>query len=303
MIIRAGIFACTFYVRKMDIFMHIFFEENMTGYKNLREKLEKLFQTAGVDDYADIDWIMCEILGKRRSELAFVREISAEDEAKIMEAAEKRMKYIPLGYIFGKTNFYGYDLMVNENVLIPRLDTEVLIETAIKEIKARENASVLDIGTGSGAIAIVLNKETGAKTTAVDVSEKALEVAKQNAISNNADVEFIHSNLFDNIGEIKVDFIISNPPYIESSVIAGLDKEVRDNEPILALDGGEDGLDFYRIIVKEAKNHLNPNGMLLFEIGYNQGEALKELMKDDFKNVRVIKDYGNNDRVVIGELL
>lgn len=275
----------------------------MTGYKNLREKLEKLFDDAGVDDYADIDWIMCEVLGKRRSELAFVSEISVEDEAKIMNAAEKRMKHIPLGYIFGKTNFYGYDLMVNENVLIPRLDTEILIETAIKEIKSRENATILDIGTGSGAIAIVLNKETNAKTIAVDVSEKALEVAKQNAITNNAEVEFIHSNLFENLGKIKVDFIVSNPPYIESSVIAGLDKEVRDNEPILALDGGEDGLDFYRVIVKEAKNHLNPNGMLLFEIGYNQGEALKELMKDDFKNVKVIKDYGNNDRVVIGELL
>ena len=303
MIIRAGIFACTFYVRKMDIFMHIFFEENMTGYKNLREKLEKLFDDAGVDDYADIDWIMCEVLGKRRSELAFVSEISVEDEAKIMNAAEKRMKHIPLGYIFGKTNFYGYDLMVNENVLIPRLDTEILIETAIKEIKSRENATILDIGTGSGAIAIVLNKETNVKTIAVDVSEKALEVAKQNAITNNAEVEFIHSNLFENLGKIKVDFIVSNPPYIESSVIAGLDKEVRDNEPILALDGGEDGLDFYRVIVKEAKNHLNPNGMLLFEIGYNQGEALKELMKNGFKNVKVIKDYGNNDRVVIGELL
>ena len=275
----------------------------MTGYKNLREKLEKLFDDAGVDDYADIDWIMCEVLGKRRSELAFVSEISVEDEAKIMNAAEKRMKHIPLGYIFGKTNFYGYDLMVNENVLIPRLDTEILIETAIKEIKSRENATILDIGTGSGAIAIVLNKETNAKTIAVDVSEKALEVAKQNAITNNAEVEFIHSNLFENLGKIKVDFIVSNPPYIESSVIAGLDKEVRDNEPILALDGGEDGLDFYRVIVKEAKNHLNPNGMLLFEIGYNQGEALKELMKNGFKNVKVIKDYGNNDRVVIGELL
>ena len=303
MIIRAGIFACTFYVRKMDFFMHIFFEENMTGYKNLREKLEMLFENAGIDDFADIDWICCEVLGKRRSELARVCDISAEDEAKIMNAAEKRMKHIPLGYIFGKTNFYGYDLMVNENVLIPRLDTEILIETAIKEIKNRENPTLLDIGTGSGAIAIVLNKETGAKTTAVDVSQKALAVAMQNAKENEANVEFIHSNLFENIGELRVDFIISNPPYIESSVIAELDKEVRDNEPILALDGGEDGLDFYRIIVKEAKNHLNPNGMLLFEIGYNQGEALKELMKDDFKNVKVIKDYGNNDRVVIGELL
>lgn len=298
-----AIFACTFYVRKMDIFMHIFFEENMVGYRQLKLKLEKMFLDAGVDDFADIDWIMCEILNKKRSMLPFCENISSEDEARIIEAAEKRAKHIPLGYIFGKTNFYGYDLVVNENVLIPRLDTEILIETAIKEINSRENASVLDIGTGSGAIAIVLKKETNAKVVAVDVSGNALEIAKLNAKNNNADIEFIHSNLFENVGELKVDFIVSNPPYIESSVIAGLDKEVCDNEPILALDGGEDGLDYYRVIVHEAKNHLNPKGMLIFEIGYNQAEALKELMNDDFKNIRVIKDYGNNDRVVIGELL
>ena len=135
------------------------------------------------------------------------------------------------------------------------------------------------------------------------MSEKALEVAKKNAEINNAKVEFIHSNLFENISDLKVDFIVSNPPYIETDVCDTLDKEVRDNEPILALDGGVDGLDFYKSITKQAKEHLNKNGVLAFEIGYNQADSVKNLMKDEFKNIKVIKDYGNNDRVVIGELI
>ena len=269
----------------------------------LKEKLKTLFEANRIDDFADIDWIMVEVLETQRSMLPFYGEVSAEKEQIIMQAVEKRLKHIPIAYIFGKTNFYGYDLNVNENVLIPRLDTEVLVEKLVEDIKTQNGkVSVLDIGTGSGAIIIATKKETDAKCYAVDVSEKALEVAKENAKLNNAEIEFIKSDLFENISNLKVDYIVSNPPYIETEVVKTLEPEVVLNEPNLALDGGEDGLDFYRIIVKKSKSHLNKKGKLYFEIGYNQGESVSALMKEDFENIEVIKDYGGNDRVVKGVL-
>ena len=276
----------------------------LLDYHELRKNIEKMFVDAGIDDFADIDWIMVEVTGKQRSMLPFCGKFSSEETEKIMNAVQKRIKRIPLAYIFGKTNFFGYDFEVDENVLIPRLDTEVLIEKLIQIVgRNNKNAKILDIGTGSGAIAIVLQKETGADVTAIDVSEKALRVAKRNAKSNEADVLFIKSNLFENITNLKFDFIVSNPPYIETETVKGLDPEVVLNEPILALDGGEDGLDFYRQIVSESPKHLNSKGKLYFEIGYNQADAVCELMKDKFKNITVYKDYGNNDRVVSGELI
>ena len=275
----------------------------LLDYFELKKNLEKTFERAGIDETADIDWIMVEVTGKSRSMLPFHGTFSSEETRKIMEAVEKRLQHIPLAYIFGKTNFYGYDLEVNENVLIPRLDTEILIEKLKNDvISQNKEVSILDIGTGSGAIAIVIQKETGAKVTAVDVSKAALDVAIKNAENNDAKIEFIHSNVFENVSG-KFDYIVSNPPYIETEVVKGLDKEVVDNEPILALDGGEDGLDFYREIVKKAPNFLNEGGKLYFEIGYNQAGAVSGLMKDKFKNIQVFKDYGDNDRVVSGEIL
>ena len=257
--------------------------KHLIGYKELRENLETSFNNAGITELSDIDWICCEVTGKKRSQLPFIEVFSADEMNKIMDAVSKRLKHIPLAYIFGKTNFFGYDFIVDENVLIPRLDTEILIEKVIDEINSREEfVSVLDIGTGSGAIAITLSKETGAKLTAVDVNLKALEIAKKNAELNNANIEFIHSDLFDNISDFKFDIIVSNPPYIESSVIETLDDEVRLNEPILALDGGEDGLDFYRKIINQAPGYLKANGKLFFEIGYNQGDSISNLMKEKF---------------------
>ena len=273
------------------------------NYFELKKEVQKKFLCEGIDEISDFDWICCEITGKRRSELGFIKEFTKEELAAINEAIEKRLKHIPIGYIFGKTDFYGREFVVTPDVLIPRIDTEILIEKLIEEIKSRQKpVSVLDIGTGSGAIAITLNKETGSKTTAVDISKNALEIAKKNAKINHADVDFIQSNLFDEISNFKFDIIVSNPPYIESCKIAGLEREVKDNEPILALDGGEDGLVFYRKIVEEAPKYLNANGKLFFEIGYNQGETVSSLMKKDFKNIQVVKDYSGNDRVVMGEM-
>ena len=275
----------------------------LLGYKELRRNLEKTFEKAGITELADIDWIMVEVTGKTRSMLQFVEQFSTEETNKIMDAVEKRLNHIPLGYIFGKSYFFGREFKVNENVLIPRQDTEILIEKICDDINGQKREiSVLDIGTGSGAIAITIQKETGARLVAVDISEKALEVATENAKTLEANIEFIQSDLFENVSG-KFDFIVSNPPYIETDVIETLETEVKDNEPILALDGGKDGLDFYRKIVAEAPNYLNKGGKLYFEIGYNQAEALKGLMKENFTNILVYKDYGNNDRVVVGELL
>ena len=277
--------------------------EQKTNYFDLKNRVLKRFEYAGIDEISDFDWICCEITGKRRSELAFIKEFSIEELEKIKDAVEKRLKHIPLGYIFGKTDFYGYEFIVSQDVLIPRLDTEILVEKVIEEIKNRNTStSVLDIGTGSGAIAITISKETGSKVTAVDVSEKALEIAKQNAKLNFANVCFVKSDLFDEIQDLKVDIIVSNPPYIESAEIDGLMPEVRDYEPILALDGGITGLEFYEKIAREAKKHLKSKGKLFFEIGYNQGELVSNLVKQNFKNVEVLKDYLGNDRVVIGEM-
>lgn len=272
-------------------------------YLELRKKIETMFEEHGIDEFADIDWIMVEILGVGRSMLPFYGDINGEKEYKIMEVAKKRVSHVPVAYIFGRTNFYGYDLKINENVLIPRLDTEVLVEKVIEDIKSQNRrVSVLDIGTGSGAIIITIQKETNAKCYAVDISRPALELAAENARANKAEIEFVKSDLFEKIPELKVDYIVSNPPYIETGVIATLEPEVVSNEPNLALDGGVDGLDFYRRIINDAKNHLNKQGKLYFEIGYNQGESVSELMKSDFENIEIIKDYGGNDRVVRGVL-
>jgi release factor glutamine methyltransferase len=282
------------------------------NYFELKKIYEEKFFKANIEETADIDWIIVEITGKQRSMLPFIGDFSKDELEKITQALEKRLKHIPFGYIFGKTEFYGREFFVSNYTLIPRIDTEILTLTAtdfinekIKKnqgLKEENKVSVLDIGTGTGIVAITLNLETKADVTAVDISEKALEIAKKNAENLNSNVKFFRSNLFENIGGNKFDFIVSNPPYIKSDVCLELEPEVRLNEPILALDGGKDGLFFYKSIVEKAKNYLNDGGMLIFEIGYDQGEEVSSLMKKDFENIMVVKDYSNNDRVVYGKL-
>lgn len=274
------------------------------NFRELKNSLIKEFEIEGIDEFSDIDWIVCEVTKKRRSELAIIENFSALELLQIQNLISLRLEHIPLAYIFGKTNFYGFELKVTKDILIPRIDTEVLVENVVADIKSLQfKPRVLDLCTGSGAIAIAIKKETNADVVASDISEKALKIAKQNADSNNADVEFIHSDLFENLSGEKFDIIVSNPPYIESGEILNLDKEVKDNEPILALDGGDDGLNYYKKIIEEAPKFLNKNGKLYFEIGYNQADAVSNLMKKSFVNIKTLKDYGNNDRIVVGEFL
>lgn len=273
------------------------------NYFVLKHQLEEYFKQHNVYDTADIDWIMVEVLGKNRSLLPFA-EISDVAEKKIWELAKERAKHVPLDYIFGKSNFFGYDFKVNRSVLIPRQDTEVLIEQVIKAVKeaALKPQTLLDIGTGSGAIAITLNLETGLNCTAVDISDDALIVAKENAKNLNAKVKFLKSDLFENLKDQRFDIVVSNPPYIKSKELESLEPEVVLNEPILALDGGDDGLKFYKKIINCAPDFLNPSGMLFFEIGYDEAKSVTDLMRQDFADIQVIKDYSGNDRVVFGKL-
>ena len=212
----------------------------------------------------------------------------------------KLIKGVPVQYLVNKQSFYGMDFFVDNRVLIPQPDTECLVEEGLEFLKGKENAKVLDLCTGSGAIAISIAKNSDATIYASDISKDALDVAKLNAATLGADITFIESDLFKNINE-KFDLIISNPPYIKTDVIESLSIEVK-NEPILALDGKEDGLYFYREIIKSAKDYLNQNGKLLFEIGFDQKESVTKLFDEaGFDNVYSKKDLAGLDRIVSGE--
>ena len=231
-------------------------------------------------------------------------EVPPEKEQQYLELIRRRVEHYPLQYLLGYAHFMDYTFVVNENVLIPRNDTEVLVEQANDILDAMAgNSKVLDLCCGSGCIGISLKLyHKGIQLYLSDVSEQALEVTRKNLAKHDVEAEVICDDLFNGMTE-RMDLIVSNPPYIESQVIPTLTPEVKEYEPMLALDGGEDGLNFYRRIVEESILHLKEKGWLLFEIGYNQGEAVKELMiKQGFQDVEVKKDYAGLDRIVYGHL-
>lgn len=228
-------------------------------------------------------------------------DMPVEQFAEYENVLAKRAEHIPLQYITGEQDFMGLPFHVNEAVLIPRQDTETLVEEALKVV--RPGMKVLDMCTGSGCIIIsILKNVVDVEGFGYDISKQAINVAKENAKLNGVNVTFEKSDLFDMVTET-FDVIVSNPPYIPTDVIAGLMPEVAVYEPFGALDGKEDGLHFYRRIVNECKAYLKPEGLLLFEIGHDQGGSVPALMEEaGFKDVRVVKDLAGNDRVVIGGL-
>ena len=221
--------------------------------------------------------------------------LSKNQEKTFLKFLKKIKNGMPIQYITEKANFMGLEFKVNKNVLIPQPDTEILVEETLKIIKKYKNVKLLDLCTGSGCIAISITKYAeNVDAYASDISKKAIEIAKQNSILNKTEkIKFIKSNMFKNINE-QFDIIVSNPPYIKSKVIKTLDKQVR-KEPKIALNGGTDGLDFYKIIRKNINNYLKPDGYAILEIGFDQKEELQNL----FKDAKCIKDLGNNDRVII----
>ena len=241
------------------------------------------------------------VCGITRAHYYAVREdrMPEEEFDRYMELIQRRSARIPLQQLTGEQQFMGLPFHVSEDVLTPRQDTEILVEEALK--RACPGAKILDLCTGSGCILISLLKlGPDLEGTGSDLSEKALEIAAENAEMNKVEVSFVQSDLFFRIPGT-FDMIVSNPPYIVSSVISSLMEEVRDHEPLMALDGGTDGLDFYRRIVPESVDHLNPGGWLIVEIGYDQGDLVRSMFIDhQYEDVDVIRDLGGNDRVVLG---
>ncbi len=226
--------------------------------------------------------------------------VSGEMQREYMRLIDIRAAHVPYQYITGTAPFMGYMFKVTPDVLIPRFDTETLCEEAAGLIKGE--MKVLDMCTGSGCIAVALKLMCPEATfTACDISEKALDVARENARINGADMKFVQGDLFGNLGGEKYDLIVSNPPYVTAGEYKTLSPEVRDHEPEGALTAGEDGLDIYRRLIPEAKEHLIPGGYLLMEIGCAQGIPVRNLMEEaGFKDVKIIKDLAGLDRVAGG---
>lgn len=227
------------------------------------------------------------------------KEMTPSEEQTYRTLLEKRASHIPLQHLTGVQEFMGFDFCVNEHVLIPRQDTEILVESVLDNLKP--GMDVLDMCTGSGCIILSLMKlERDIRGMGVDISGNALNIARQNAQKLGVDAQFLQSNLFDGVEGV-FDVIVSNPPYIRTDVIRQLQEEVKFHDPMLALDGKEDGLYFYRRIVEESVKHLKKNGKLYFEIGHDQAEDVVRLMKNaGFAEVTVKKDLAGLDRVVFG---
>ena len=230
-------------------------------------------------------------------------ELTNKQEKAYLENIEKMIKGVPLQHITHSQEFMKMNFYVNENVLIPRPDTEILVEEVINIAKKTNAKKILDLCTGSGAIAISLAKYIeNSQITAVDISEEALRIAKLNAVNNNVEdkITFVKSDLFENIVKEKYDIIVSNPPYIKKDFMKKLDKEVQ-QEPYIALDGGYDGLDFYRKIISEGYQYLKFKGYLCMEIGYGQKQEVFDIIKsqEKYSNTYSKIDLGGNDRIVV----
>lgn len=273
----------------------------MTFREAIRFGEEKL-NIAGIEDAKHDAWLLLTFICKIDRTFYYVHmdeEMPVEQVAEYENVLNKRAEHVPLQYITGEQEFMGIPFHVNDAVLIPRQDTETLVEEALKVV--RPGMKVLDMCTGSGCILIsILKNIVDVEGYGYDISKQAINVAKENAKLNNVNATFERSDLFEDVSET-FDVIVSNPPYIPTDVIGGLMPEVAVYEPLQALDGKEDGLHFYRRIIEAASQYLNPDGKLLFEIGHDQGESVSALMKEaGYQDVRVIKDLAGNDRVVTG---
>lgn len=229
------------------------------------------------------------------------REVSEAEEEKYRRALEQRAVHVPLQHLLGYQDFMGLRFQVNEYVLIPRQDTEILVEEAMRYL--HDGMRILDLCTGSGCILLsLLHYSNDCEGVGVDISQEALQVAVQNAELLGIRADFLKSDLYEKVTG-KFDLLVSNPPYIERAVIPTLMEEVREYDPYIALDGGEDGLDFYRRIIGGAQDYLKRGGQILMEIGSGQAKAVSELLREaGFKEIDVCRDFAGLDRVVSGRL-
>jgi len=270
------------------------------NFKEVYNYVSSELHSVGILEQSETDFLICEALGVKRIQLKLIKTISNAEKDAINKILSERITHKPLDKIINNTNFYGYNFFVNEKVLSPRSETEILTEEVIKQIlNSKQKLKVLDLCTGSGCIATVIALKTNAEVTAIDIDLQALEIAKTNANNLGASVKFIKSDLFKLINGNKFDIIVSNPPYIPSAEIELLDPEVKNFDPIVALDGGADGLEFYKKIITQAKNYLNEHGKIYFEVGYTQAQIVKKLMEKDY-TAKIIKDYSQIERIVYG---
>ena len=273
----------------------------MTIQELYKEGIFRLKQARIAEAELDAWYLLEYVTGISRTMYYLKQAEPAEEQAveRYFDCISRRAQRIPLQHITGEQEFMGLPFIVNEHVLIPRQDTEILVEEALSHLSGNER--VLDMCTGSGCILISLEHyRKGIRAVGADISDEALQVAKRNAESLNADVTFLKSDLFEQVAE-RYDLIVSNPPYIRTKAIEELEEEVRLHDPMIALDGKEDGLYFYRKITEKSRKHLKQGGWLLFEIGYDQGEDVAKMMeKAGFTEVTVKKDLAGLDRVVSG---
>lgn len=276
----------------------------MSTYKELLQTAKKMLLEQEIPD-ADLDawYLMTYVFNINRTDylLHGNKEVGEKEAVRYLSYVDERARHIPLQHLTGTQEFMGLEFDVSKEVLIPRQDTEILVEEILKIC---EGKSVLDMCTGSGCIIISLAKLGNLESAyGADLSEQALAIAKRNAAKLGATVEFEQSDLFQQIKK-SFDIIVSNPPYIRTSVIEELMPEVKDHEPHLALDGSDDGLKFYRSIAVRAKEHLNKKGYLFFEIGYDQGNDVKHILqKEGYADIIIKKDLSGLDRIVCARFI
>lgn len=275
-------------------------------YQEANQKGRTILTEHQIEDASVDAWLLMEFvtgMSRTRFFVDGMSQMKSEEEERYFQLIEKRAGRIPLQHLTGVQEFMGFEFMVNEHVLVPRQDTELLVLEAEKQLRSSsgENLEVLDMCTGSGCIAISLKaRNPQIQCIAADISEKALEMAKKNAEKMQSEIVFVHTDMFSNITGT-FDMIVSNPPYIPTKVIESLEEEVRLYDPFSALDGKEDGLYFYRILAKESPRFLKDGGWIYMEIGHDQSASVEALLKEaGFEEIRTEKDLAGLDRVVCG---
>ena len=288
-------------------------EEACKTYRELYEEGRRILEQAGLPDAAlDARFLLEEVCGTNlQTLLVFPEKKVTEEEVNQYRAfIQRRKDREPTAMILGEWDFMGLTFRLNKSTLIPEQDTEVLVETALEELKRRGLGEaplrILDLCTGSGCILLsLLHELRNAGGLGTDLSEEALEAARENAVRLGLQerAAFRQGDLWEPVGDERFDLIVSNPPYVPTEVIPTLEPEVRCGEPYAALDGGEDGLVFYRRIMREAAGHLKPSGIIIVESGFDEAPQIAARMQDQkFRGIRTVKDYGGLDRVVLGAL-
>ena len=270
----------------------------MAKFVEAKKNLIELFKKNNID-LQEVNILFCEVLNCTKAELMTKTDLSVAEQKKLNYAVKKRLEGMPIQKIFRRAYFYDLVLYINKNVLCPRPETELLVEEVLKISNGK--SKILDLCTGSGAIALAIKRHTNAQVFASDISKKALYVAKKNARNLNLQLKFIHSNMFDGIKQ-KFDIIVSNPPYIKTEDCKMLDVEVKNYDPIISLDGGANGLKFYEIIAKNTPKHLTKTGKIVLEVGMGQAQDVKKLLEKNGFVCYIKRDYNNIERVVVGEL-